>query len=520
MDLPAPRRVGPVLAIVLIGALAPACLKTVERTLVPSGQGATLDARSPYLKAHLRSGSVYVLSDWHVDSAAAVVTGHGALLNPNRDLVTQGEVRLPFDSVALFESNVLKPSSAITALTVMAGVTAVVAGICALNPKSCFGSCPTFYAPDSTGETLQAEGFSGSIAHALEKADVDMLYRAVPHGRDFTLRLTNEALETHVLRYADLLVAARPPGSRVLVTPDGVFRTTRGATPPSRCRAGEGDCRAALLAFDGRERTSLADSSDLAARETIDLEFDRPPAGTLGVVVASRQSLMTTFLIYQALAYMGSETGRWLAALENVPPGRELPAERLSGLLGRIDVLIPDTADGWTTVGSAGEVGPLAVDTKVVPLPRSGGGPVPQRVRLSLTRGLWRLEYVALVALGDTVHPVRITPRAVRRDGRPDHGAQRALTRRDHPLVTFPGDVYQLDYRLPTSYRDADLFLEARGYYLEWMRREWIAEEDQLEAMRMLVLDPAGTLRTLAPAYVRQEAAMERVFWNSRYVRH
>jgi hypothetical protein len=518
MDLPATRRVASLLPVVLASILAQACFAKVERRIVPSDQAVTLDARSPYLKAHLRSGYVYVLSKWHIDSAAAMVTGHGSLLNPNRETVGQGDFRLPFDSVALFESNVVQRSSATAALTVMTGVTALVAGICALNPKTCFGSCPTFYAPDSTGETLQAEAFSGSIAHALETADVDMLYHAVPRSRDFTLRLTNEALETHVIRYADLLVATRPAGSRVLATPNGVFRAARALTSPSRCLAGEGDCRGALLAVDGRERVSHADSLDLATRETIDLEFDRPPAGAVGLVVASRQTLMTTFLIYQALAYMGSDATRWLAALETAPPGAGRPAERLGRLLGRIDVLVPDSAGGWTTVGSTGEVGPLAVETKVVPLPATG--PTPRRVRLSLTRGLWRLDYVALAALGDTVHPRRIPPRAVRQQGRPDRDAQRALTRRDHPLVTFPGDAYELDYRLPAGYRQADLFLEARGYYLEWMRREWIAEEDQLRALRMLVLDPAGTLRALASGYVRQEAEMERVFWNSRYVRH
>ncbi|MEP7228190.1 MAG: hypothetical protein ABI785_12560, partial [Gemmatimonadales bacterium] len=62
-----------------------------------------------------------------------------------------------------------------------------------------------------------------------------------------------------------------------------------------------------------------------------------------------------------------------------------------------------------------------------------------------------------------------------------------------------------------------ELFLESRGYYLEWMRREWLAEENLALAAQIL-LDPAGALRTLAPAFKRQEPEMERLFWNSRYV--
>jgi hypothetical protein len=62
------------------------------------------------------------------------------------------------------------------------------------------------------------------------------------------------------------------------------------------------------------------------------------------------------------------------------------------------------------------------------------------------------------------------------------------------------------------------VFLESRGYYLEWMRREWI-EEQNARAARQLLLDPAAMLRALAPAYKRQEGTMENAFWNSRYVR-
>ena len=63
-----------------------------------------------------------------------------------------------------------------------------------------------------------------------------------------------------------------------------------------------------------------------------------------------------------------------------------------------------------------------------------------------------------------------------------------------------------------------ELFLEAQGYYLEWLRREWLPEEN-LAAAAQFVLQPRAALRALAPAYKRQEAGMERIFWNSRYAR-
>ncbi|HEY6225370.1 MAG TPA: hypothetical protein VIW26_16425 [Gemmatimonadales bacterium] len=506
---------------VLSLVLALACIHRVERRIVPADQAATLDGNSAYLKAHLRNGSVYLLSRWHADSGGRVISGSGQLLDINRAVVSSGDVRIPSDSVVLFETNVLKPSGATTALTVMAGVTAIVAGICAANPKTCFGSCPTFYAPDSSGHTvLQAEGFSASIAPALEATDVDMLYASRPVRRDFTIHLTNEALETHVVRRADLLALPRPGGGRVFATPDGVYLAATALTAPFGCRASEGDCRTALARFDGVERWSRSDSLDLSARETIDLTFDAVPRGRLGLVVASRQTLLTTYLLYQALAYLGDDAGTFLASLETGGPELRRRMGGVQDLLGKIDVLVPDTGGAWVSVGSTGETGPIAVDTKVLPLPRRAE-PGPIRIRLRLTRGLWRIDYVALAALGDSVRPLRIVPQTVLRGGRVDADATRAL--RDSsgrgPLTTFPGDAYDIVYRLPESPTRYDFFLESRGYYLEWLRREWLPETDRIKAGRM-AFDPAGMLRELAPQFKAVEPDLEHLFWSSRYVRH
>lgn len=489
------------------------CAHRIQRSLVTPG-GATPDTLSPYLKAHLRGGHVYVLASWRFESGGSV-RGSGVLLGPNRDTVAVGEVLLPRDSVALFETNVIRGSGANPALTVMAGVTAVIAGLCATSPKSCFGSCPTFYAPDSAGESLQAEGFSASVAPALEATDLDMLFHARPSSRDFTLRLTNEALETHVVRRADVVVARRPPGGRVFVTPGGAFREATLLTPPTRCSAIEGDCVAALQNPGGGERWSTADSTNLAAKETIDLEFDGVPAGELGLVVRSRQSLMTTYLIYQALAYMGSEVGRWLTTVGPRDNGGELGGG-LGRALGLVEVLVPSGAEGWTTVGRVGETGPIAIDTKVVPIHVPQGEPV--RVRLRLTRGLWRVDYVALAVLGDTVRPERIRPSIVRRGGRDAPKGLNALLGFAEPLTTMPGDEYQITYRLPPDFQNYELFLEARGYYLEWMRREWRAEESAAKAA-MMMLAPEAALQALAPEYKKVEPSIEDLFWRSRYVR-
>jgi hypothetical protein len=169
-----------------LGVLILACSPSrVRRTVVPPSRASTLDQKSPYLKAHLRTGYVYVLASWQVDSSGTLVTGRGSLLTPNRAVETEGEFRLPVDSVALFETNLLQRGGAVTALSVMTGVTAAVTAVCIADPKTCFGSCPTFYVDDGAGRFLHAEGFSASVAPALEAVDVDALYRARVTEREF-----------------------------------------------------------------------------------------------------------------------------------------------------------------------------------------------------------------------------------------------------------------------------------------------------------------------------------------------
>ena len=83
-------------------------------------------------------------------------------------------------------------------------------------------------------------------------------------------------------------------------------------------------------------------------------------------------------------------------------------------------------------------------------------------------------------------------------------------------IVTLPGDAYTFTYELPENPERYELFLSSRGYYLEWMRESWLREESAARAA-LLLTAPGLALRLMAPAYKRQEAGMDRLFWESRY---
>lgn len=490
--------------------------KALRRTLIHPTELGTVDRRLPYLKAHLRDGHVVVLSRWSVDTAGGAVIGEGDRLDVNRQPVRAGAQTIALDSVALFETNVVRTHGSVAALGVVTGISATITAACLSNPKSCFGSCPTFYVHGERGERLAAEGFSASVAPALEATDVDALYGARPASRTFEVRMTNEALETHVVRFVRLLAIPRPDSSRVFATQAREFWQARDVAPPTGCRGAEGDCLSKLRDVDDVERFSTTDSLDLAARETIELEFASLPTDSAGLVIASRQTLLSTYLLYQALAYMGRSAGAWLATLQRGDARTREQAVGAARVLGGIEVQARGRDGEWVTVGETQETGPLATDVRVVPLPRLPEGT--RQLRLRLTRGHWRIDHVAIARLTHRVEPIRLDPVAIRRAKTTDANALALLRDSTRTLVTLPGDEYTLVYRLPEDFARRELFLEARGYYLEWMREEWLAEENLLRAAALFV-DPAGAMRTMAPEFKRREAEMEAAFWGSRYVR-
>ena len=474
---------------------------------------------SDVLKVHAKTGELYLLKEWRVAEGGTRLEGFGTRYSVTRNAVAREQAQsILVADVALLETN--DPSAAFPfaaqSLAVLTTFWGSITGVCVADPKSCFGSCPTFYDDAGSLEAPVAEGFSASIARVLEEQDVDALWSVRPRNGRVVLRMRNEALETHAVRTVRLLLAQRPPGGRVLATAGGRFYEATALRAPRSCRGPEGDCLAAVRAVDGLERASEADAKDLAARETLELEF--PPAqGTSGLVLSARQSLLTTFLFYQTMAYAGTGGGDLLARLEST--GRE-GAKRALGmarLLGGIDAEVAEPDGGWRAIGSFREAGPLAGDVQVLPFePPSDGGSL--RVRLTLAKGNWRLGFVALARLGAPVTPRAIEPLLVERAGRADAEARATLLDPDRYLITLPGDEYRLTFDLPEPVGDPELFLESQGYYYEWQRAEWLKEEDP-EMLHLVLARPDEALRRLAGPFKRRERQMQRSFWESRFGR-
>jgi hypothetical protein len=216
------------------------------------------------------------------------------------------------------------------------------------------------------------------------------------------------------------------------------------------------------------------------------------------------------------MAYAGSRGGELLARIESGPPEEAERAMGMARVLGGIDAEVA-FPEGWREIGSYRETGPIAVDSQVLAFdPPPGDGPL--RVRLRLAKGNWRLSHVALAQLQGERAPVAIELRSVERDGRKDEAALAALRDAARYLVTLPGDQYRLEFELPAHLAESELFLESEGYYYEWQRSEWLAEEDPL-MLGLILTRPDEALRRLAGPFKAQEGRLEQSFWQSRFRR-
>jgi hypothetical protein len=474
-----------------------------------------------YLKAHMVDGTLYFLDRWLCADTGTLLKAWGKYYDQNRKLIASSAdtiFNIDRTKVALYESNdITGLGGKIGLQTLILAPTAIVTIYCMINPKACFGSCPTFYAWNGTKMKLMAEGFSSSIARAFEKSDIDMLHSTVITGREYKLQLTNEALETHAIRFADLLAFPRKEGERIFATSSGVFYSSHQIISPSSCIGPEGDCLAKVKAMDQSERFSVTDPDDLTQKESIDVTFNNVPRGKIGLAIGSRQTLLTTFLFYQGMAHAGSKMPDYLAQVERGNEGMQRHMTKLWDLLGGIEILVQQKNGKWEKAEELEEMGPIAADLHLVILPEVTGDKL--NVRLRMTKGLWRMDQIALVELDHEVMPIRISPAKVMKDSIADDEARRLLTDTTQYLVTYPGDKYDLVYELPDGSRDYELFLLSRGYYLEWMREGWLKEESNFK-MAVMFAFPKYYLKMMAPEFKEVEPVMEESFWNSRYVKN
>lgn len=492
----------------------------VKREIKKVEEISAISPSHKFIKAHMKDGTVYVLYNWHFNKDDNLLFGYGSRLDINRKVIKTPDslrfltskneelLKVDLSDISLLETNDPGPS-VVGGLAIVTGITAGVTIFCLINPKACFGSCPTFYANDGDTLSLLSEGFSTSISPSLEKNDIDMLYSAQPTF-DFELVVTNEALETHSICYANLLVFEKRESERVFATPDGSFYKCTSITQPIHCQNKDSDCLHKVSKVDEYEYYSKTDSINLDSKEELFVTFNLDSDQQVGLVVGKRQTLLTTFLMYQQLAYMGNSVSYWMAKLEREEIAYK---ESILDLLGGIEVYSKGAKGNWHFEGEVNETGPIATDYNVIPLNNTFNGKV--ELKLIMNRGLWRIDLLGLALLSGKALPTVINPINVKTIHGSEEDPLSKLINDSQYLVTYPGDAYRIIYRLP--FTNVELFLDSRGYYLEWIRDEWVKEQN-FKKLNVMITNPSKYLRKAAREYKKLEPIMEETFWNSRYV--
>lgn len=487
-------------------------------------------SEKPFLKAHMKNGEVIILKDsWIINDNGNEISGSGTRYDFNRKVIQEGAFSLWTDSVAIFETNTKllgTEKERVASLAILAGMDIILGIICLTNPKACFGSCPTFYMDENDSfHYADAEVFSEAIRPSVEYADIDALNLSSQPDGSFSLTMKNEALETHCVRDVKLLAVPREAGKKVYHCYPDHFYLCEKIYPPVKATAREGDITYLLSLPDRMERFSMADERNMKSAEEIHMTFQVPEhQGEWGLLLNFRQTLMTTYLIYSAMGYMGDRVGDTFARMET-----EIPSVKKSGdtfiqtpqssalkkELGKIEVFTwNEKTNQWEFQNSFYEIGPIAINQQIIPLKNLEQGKE-IRLKLVVNRGLWRIDYAALTHITNQVEPIWINPDQIYHKGAADTGALDRLLDPDRLLISMPGNEYTFYFTLPERDTEYDLFLYGKGYYLEWMREQWIQDKNLVKLWKMLN-HPKLYLREQAREYKEYETTMEEAFWGSK----
>ena len=391
----------------------------------------------------------------------------------------ESTLKVPLDSVVGLEYYEEKVSGSRLALGIVMLTVGRIAGI-----KAAFGSCQTIYSSDGTTQHLEAECFSGSIGSRYEWPDLDRLEQRQPSTGRFTLRMKNEALETHYTDQFRMAYADHPPGTTVFPTPERNLLAI--GTPLNPLSATNSDGRDVLP--DLRYQDNRIYTIDTATvrrmfsereRDWVDFRLVVPPdAEEITIAMRARNSLQSTILFYDVmLRDQGLGAMHWSETLNS----SLWYAWRLSTWYRQasgIEILVEQDGE-FEKQGRFGDSGPITwkpIATRI-PLGRHGDTVT---IRLAMVPDSWSIDWVGFDT-GEREEPVlQEVYCSESRDSRAEQREDVVAAIHDDDgrfLVNYPGEWLDLSFDLPplSEGRQRTLFIYSKGYYVEWIRPEWVA---------------------------------------------
>ena len=343
-----------------------------------------------------------------------------------------------------------------------------------------FGSCPTIYSLEGVEPLLEAESFSYSIAPGFEVRDVDRLGIDPGAGDSVELEVRNEALETHYINHIELMEVVHSDAESVFPDPKGRPIIVGSLRAPDVVIDRSGRRIDGIVgAADGKawrtDEVRLQNVSTDDMEDYIDLEFEMPTAGReAALVLRLRNSLLNTVFFIHMLKGQGFRALDWMSD-DPKRLGEKYQLRRWYRKRMGMRVAIWDQGR-YRQVATIAETGPIAWTELAIPLPAANGEKL--QIRLSFVADNWRIDHLALAttvrhAKARKIPITQVTSAA----GDELSQARRNLHAADAAyVITKPGEYIRLRFDVGDAPEDLKrtYFFAAEGYYIEWMRKNWL----------------------------------------------
>jgi hypothetical protein len=469
------------IVVACIGSLLAGCIVRVRQIAVENlPRNAAFSISTP-VKAHLLDGSVVVFRGGARGNGNQLV-GLGERYDIG--LKPIGTVNsMSFDSVAGLES-FRTGTDLFSSVLLTVPATALGSLAAAGLAIAIFGSCPTYYTADQTGEmALEAEGFSYSVVPIFEGRDVDALHGLPAAADSYELEVRNEALETHYINHMELIAVEHGADERVVPDPGGRPLVVRSGVTPAAAHDRDGrDIRALLAHQDGELFTSSARrvsrTSVTELEDWIDFDFGVAATDSAAIVLRLRNSLLSTVLLYDVmLADAGAQAVDWVGdRMQQIGAAAEV-AKWYAKRMG-LHVYVQE-GDSWREIARVPDQGPIAWKQLAISVPAKRG--MPLRVRVVFPIDGWRIDKVELAPARTPDAVDGIPPSTVVLEGSDQAAATLASLKApdERYVITRPGQRFRVHFALPPMQpgRQRSYLIASQGYYIEWVRRAWMTRQ-------------------------------------------
>jgi hypothetical protein len=430
--------------------------------------------------------------------------------------------QIPIDSIAAIVNYIDNTGAARYVGSILLGMTSPILtffGIyCAACPKCCFGSCPTIYNDD---QILEAELFSQAISQRLETDDLDLLQ--FKPANDFSIKITNEAMETHYINKFNMFSAAHPAGTKIYPDEQDSLLLIQTETSFQNAINRENGEISDVLRNDDYVyyRSGLDKVKELKNGlffDHIDISASTPPGlKKAKMIIKYRNTLLSTILLYDVvLASQGVNAVEWTDRMNNddvFASQFKFIYETFSGI--NIKSLFNDN---WQSIAKIKDAGPLNWKYAAIEIPIEDDN---VKVRLEFFPDNFMIDYVAFDFSSNIVDQIIVTelhPYSILNEkGEIVEEVYSYIQIADsNYLVTNPGDNYKLNYSKPVKKENEELTLmiRSRGFYNEWIRGSWLKEKNS--GYSFDIFDISGTVSYLAQSWIENKDLIEKEFFNSR----